>query len=102
MSHVPVIMRLVVLLFFAEIFGKVAENGSSIRRTAFKCRDAAGPAPTIAPLYTDNDVFIEESALLEETYGGFGSEFIRAEFADADQIAQPLGLLGLSHFEERI
>ena len=91
----PVVMRLVVLGFFAEVFGEVPENRRSVRGPALKSGDATGTAPTGAALHTDNDVFVEESAFLQEPYGRFRREFIRPEFTDADEVAKAFSLFRL-------
>ena len=89
-------------MFFAEILGQMTKNGRSVGRPAFEGRDAARSAPAVAALYADDDVFIEEPALLQEPHCGLRREFIRPEFANADEIAQPLGLLRLGKLEKRI
>src|SRR5262245_49069806 len=98
--HVPVVMGLVVLLLFSEIVGEVAENSRRVGRAPFKCRDASRAAPAGAALHADDDVFVEKTALFQKPHGGFRREFIRAEFADADEIAQALGLFGFRHLQE--
>src|SRR5262249_10841496 len=49
-----------------------------------------------------NDVLVEEPAFLEKTNRRFRGKFIGAEFANADQVAQPLSLLGFRKLEKRI
>src|SRR5262245_5522150 len=95
-------MRLVVLLLLPKVFGKVAKDRGRVRRPAFKRCDTSGAAPAGTSFDTDDDVFIKESALLQKSYSGFGSEFIRAELTHADQIAQPLRLLGLRQFKKGV
>src|SRR5688572_30654676 len=100
--HVSVVMRLIVLLLLAEVFGEMPENGCRIRGTSLECGDAAGAAPAVAALHANDDVLVEEPALLQETHRGLRREFVRAELANADQIAQPFGLLRFRQFQERI
>src|SRR5688572_32083989 len=95
-------MRFIVLLFFAEVLREMSEDGSRVGGAAFECRDAAGAAPAIATLHAHNDVLIKESAFLQKSHGRFGSKFVRSEFADADEITQPLRLIRLSQLEERL
>src|SRR5262245_22601249 len=98
----PVVMRLIVLGFFAEVFREVPEDGCSVRWAPFKCRNATGTPPAVTTLHTDDNVLIKESALLEKTYSRLRSKFIGSEFANADEIAQAFGLFGFSQFKKGI
>ena len=98
----PVVAGLVILLFLSEVIGEVAENRRSVSGTSFERRDAAGPSPAGAALDAYDDELVEEAAILEEPHGRFRREFVGAEFADADQVAQPLGFLRLGEFQEGI
>src|SRR5579884_865472 len=95
-------MRLIVLLFFAEIFCQVAEYRCRIRRSSFKRRDAARTAPSIAAFDPYDDVLVEKAALFQKAYGRLRRELVGAEFADADEVAKSFSLFRFSHLEERV
>src|SRR5437588_9347538 len=81
---VPVVMRLIILLFFSEILCKMTEYCRGIRRPALKCRNTTRTAPASPSFNTHNDVLIEKSAFLQETHSRFRRELVRSEFAHAD------------------
>jgi len=101
-SGFAVVLGFVILLFFPEILCKMPQNCGGIAGSAFERRDASRPPPAVSALHTDDDVFIEEAGVLEETDGGFRSKFIGSEFANADEIPQPLGGFRFNEIEKRI
>ena len=84
-------MGFVILLLFPKVLGEMAEYGGGIARPSLKCGDATRTAPAVAPFHADNDVFIEEAAVLEKSDCGLRREFVGSEFANADQISQFFG-----------
>src|SRR4029077_14390266 len=101
-SDFSAILGFVILLLFPEILGQVPKYGCGIRGPSFKRGDAARTAPAVPSLHSNHDVFIEESAVFQEAHSRFRSEFVSAEFAYADQIAQPFGLFRFGQIQERI
>ena len=95
-------MRFVILLFVAEVFGKVAENGSRVGRPAFKGCNAARAAPAVAAFNADDDVLVKEPAVLQKPQRRLGREFIGSKLADTDQIPEPLRLLRFCQLDEGI
>src|SRR5262249_876461 len=87
---------------FSKIFREVSEDGRCVSRPPLERGNATRAAPTVAALHPNYDVFIEESAVLQKANCRLGSEFIRAKFADADEISQTLGIFRLSQVKERI
>src|SRR5262245_25508104 len=100
--QVAVVMGFVVLLLFSKIFCKVAQDRGRVCGPAFESGDASGTAPAGTPFNTNDDVFIKESALLQKSYCGFRSEFVRAELTHTDQIAQALRLLRFRQFQKGV
>src|SRR5262245_44251917 len=101
-SGFAVVVGLVILLFFSEVFREMAENGRGITRSAFEGGNTARPSPTVATLHANDDVFIKEAAVFEETDRGLRREFIGSELANADQIAESFRIFRLCQIEKRI
>ena len=95
-------MGFVILLLFSKILRQMSEDGRRVAGSSFKGRDAAGAAPAISPFHSDHDVFVKETAVLQKPHGRFRREFVSAELANADEIAQPLGFLRIGKIQKWI
>src|SRR5688572_9596259 len=78
------------------------EYRRGVARAAFERGDAARTPPSAAALNADDDVFVKETALLQEPHGGLRREFVDAKFTHADEITEAFGFLGFRKLQERV
>src|SRR5947199_10805117 len=71
---VPVVMRLIILLFFSEILRKMTEDCRGIRRPTHNCRNTTRTPPASSSLHPHNHVLVEKSTFVQQPHSSFRRE----------------------------